>query len=79
MRLTHMPASDVPYVWQIPTRLHGADDAYSAWSNAHRRRTDALRAWDAARPADAYHVYAATLDHDEVAAAELARLHACAG
>jgi hypothetical protein len=76
-----MAAPDMHFLWQLPTRLRGADDAYSAWSNAHRRCTDALRAWEAARPADragAYHVYVATLDREEVAAAELARQHAYA-
>jgi hypothetical protein len=39
------PAPDVPYFWQIPQQLGGVDDAYSAWSNAQRRCTDALDAW----------------------------------
>ena len=70
-----MPKPDTPYLWQVPRRLRGADDAYSAWSNAQQRCTEALRAWEAARPADratAYRVYVAALDGEEATAAGLA-------
>src|SRR4051812_18009952 len=71
-----MAAPDMPFLRQITSRLR-ADDAYSAWSNAQRRCTDALRAWHAAQPADramAYDIYVAALDYEEVAAAGLASL-----
>jgi hypothetical protein len=55
-----------------------ADDAYSAWFNAHQRCSAALRAWRAAPQAgraDAHHAYVVELAVEEMAAGDLARLY----
>jgi len=54
------------------------DDAYSAWFNAQLRSNEAFRAWSAAPRADraaAYREYVVELELEEIAAAELERLH----
>jgi hypothetical protein len=56
-----------------------ADDAYTAWFNAQRQCTEALRAWSASAPDDraaAYRAYRMALHLEEIAAGELEREHA---
>jgi hypothetical protein len=55
-----------------------ADDPYSAWFNAQQHCSAALRAWSAApraSRADAHRGYLVELALEEMAAAELERLH----
>lgn len=55
-----------------------ADDAYSAWFNAHQRCSAALRAWSAAPRAgraEAHRAYLVELALEEMAAGDLERLH----
>lgn len=64
-------------VWTRPRRPP-ADDAYTAWFNAHSRCTHALRVWRAAPRATraaAHRAYLAELENEEAAALELERLH----
>ena len=59
-------------------RSSPADDPYSAWFNAQQRSSSALRAWSEARPAGragAYRTYLVELVAEEMAAADLERLH----
>jgi hypothetical protein len=70
-----MPVPDAYPSWGV-LRRSAADDAYTTWSNAQRRCTEALRAWFAATPEDraaAYRMYLLTLELEEMAAAELER------
>ena len=73
-----MLARKDPKIRWLPWRRPPVDDAYTAWFNAHSRCSQALRAWRSAAPgvrAAAYRTYLAELELEELAAAELARLH----
>ena len=67
-RLGRAPATVKAYLY----------DPYSAWFNAQQRSSSALRAWSEARPAGragAYRTYLVELVAEEMAAADLERLH----
>ena len=67
----------IPFQRSAPRRSD-ADDAYSAWFNAHQRCSAALHAWSAApnaRRAGAYGAYLIELAFEEMAAEALERLH----
>jgi hypothetical protein len=74
--MTLLDGSRTP--WRSPPR-RPVDDAYSAWWNANSRCALALRLWQAAAPGArgaAYREYVIELAHEEVAADQLAGLHA---
>jgi hypothetical protein len=68
----------LPFQRRSPRPPSPVDDAYSAWFNAQQRSTAALHAWRAAPQAlrdHAHRAYVVELDLEEMAAAELERLH----
>jgi hypothetical protein len=73
-----MKTREIRQSWWRRSSRPPVDVAYTAWFNAHSRCSDAWRRWKAAAPghrATAYRDYLAELHEEEVAAAELARLH----
>jgi hypothetical protein len=73
-----MTRFDGPGVSRLPSRRLTADDAYTAWFNAHSHGTHTLRAWNTAAKEDraaAYRDYVADLALEEEAARALEELH----